>query len=58
MCYFSDKDLADRYRVKRQTIWRWARMGNLPKPVKLVGATRWRLEDIEAWESQQMEVAQ
>lgn len=46
--YIRDTDLADRYSVSRTTIWRWARDGVLPKPLKISSAcTRWRLEDIE-----------
>ena len=33
------------------SIWRLARLGKFPKPVKLSeGITAWRLEEIEAWE--------
>ncbi|MGR3610141.1 MAG: helix-turn-helix transcriptional regulator [Sulfitobacter sp.] len=53
MQYLSDKSLATRFSVCRTTIWRWSREGDFPKPVKLGGATRWGLPEIEAWESQQ-----
>ena len=56
--YLSDKQLAERYAVTRGTIWRWQRKGDFPHSVKLAGATRWRLEDVERWEQSQMEVAQ
>lgn len=50
----SDKSLAQRFEVSRTTIWRWVKAGTFPKPVKLAGGTtRWRTEDIEAWENQQ-----
>jgi prophage regulatory protein len=55
MQYLSDKSLAKRFSVCRTTIWRWCREGEFPKPVKLVGATRWRPAEIEAWEAQQAE---
>ena len=55
MQYLSDKSLAKRFSVCRTTIWRWRREGEFPKPVKLGGATRWRLAEIEAWEAQQAE---
>mgnify|MGYP005760355299 CR=1 FL=1 len=51
--YFSDKTLAARFEVSRATIWRWAAEGRIPKPVKIVGSTRWRLADIQAWEKSQ-----
>lgn len=51
--YLSDKDNANRYAVCRQTIWRWVREGNFPSPVKINGATRWKLSDLERWEAEQ-----
>ena len=51
--YVRDTDLAERYGVSRNTIWRWAKEGRLPSPVKLgPGVTRWRLADIEQWEAE------
>ncbi|WP_202962190.1 helix-turn-helix domain-containing protein [Salinisphaera shabanensis] len=48
--YERDRDLADRFLVSRNTIWRWAREGRLPQPVRLgPGCTRWRLSDVEAF---------
>jgi predicted DNA-binding transcriptional regulator AlpA len=45
--YVSDKALAERYEVARQTIWRWVREGRLPAPVKLAdGSTRWWLPTV------------
>ncbi len=33
------------------SIWRLARLGKFPKPIKLsAGVTAWRLDEIEAWE--------
>jgi prophage regulatory protein len=52
--YISDKFLAERYEVSRNTIWRWARAGRLPKPVKFgERITRWRLDDVLASEAKQ-----
>jgi predicted DNA-binding transcriptional regulator AlpA len=46
--YLRDTDLAERYSISRSTVWRWARRGMLPAPVKLSDAcSRWRLEEIE-----------
>lgn len=37
------------------SVWRLAREGKFPKPVKLSDAvTAWRLEDIEAWEKSKL----
>ena len=50
--YLSDKQLAERYGVTRVCIWRWARAGRFPQPIKLTpGCTRWRAADVEEWES-------
>ncbi len=53
MTYVSDKTLADRWSIHRVSVWRMAKADpNFPKPVKLSpGTTRWKLADIEAWET-------
>ena len=49
--YFTDKQVADRFGVSRETIWRWRSTNDFPRPMKLsAGMTRRRLADIEAWE--------
>lgn len=51
--FYSDKSLAERYQVSRQTIWRWVREGHLPKPVKIAtGSTRWPEAEIIKFESE------
>lgn len=51
--FVTDNDLAERYKVSRVTVWRWARQGRLPAPIKLAPATtRWRLSEIEKWETE------
>lgn len=44
-------DVAKRYDVSTQTIYRWSRDGEMPKPVR-VGRrlVRWRLLDLQQWE--------
>lgn len=50
--YVRDVDLAARFGVSRNTIWRWARSGAFPRPVRIgPSATRWALAEIEAFES-------
>jgi len=51
--YVSDTDLAKRYGVTRQTIWRWHReRAAFPRAIHLsAGCTRWSLSRIEAWET-------
>jgi predicted DNA-binding transcriptional regulator AlpA len=46
--YVSAEQLAERYGVDKSTVWRWAKRGSLPSPVKLSEqCTRWRLDEIE-----------
>lgn len=53
MQYLSDRDMAARFGTTRSTIWRWVGTNSLPKPIKLsTGCTRWKLADVEAWESE------
>jgi prophage regulatory protein len=48
----TDHQVAARFGVSRSTIWRWQREGDFPKAVRLgPGLTRWRLSDLEVWES-------
>lgn len=50
--YPTDRQVAERFGVARETIWRWRAKGEFPRPYKLgPNMTRWRLSDIEAWES-------
>lgn len=50
--FLSDRQVAERYSVSRQTPWGWLKKDtNFPKPVSLSpGCTRWRLTDLKAWE--------
>ena len=49
--YLTVRDLAKRYQVAVNTIWGWARNGNLPKPIKLGHqCTRWLRSEVEARE--------
>lgn len=51
--YLTDKQLADRWNVSRDTVWRWNRADLIPAPLKLgPNCTRWVLEDIQAHEAQ------
>ncbi len=51
--YLQDRDFAARYGNHRSWAWRTLKIDpEFPRPVKLSpGCTRWRLSDIEAWES-------
>jgi prophage regulatory protein len=50
--YLTDKDLAVRWNVSRDTIHRWKRAGKIPTPKKLgESTTRWSLDEIEQHEA-------
>lgn len=47
--------VAARYSLKAPTVWLWARTRRegFPQPVRLTpGCSRWRLADLERWESE------
>ncbi|WCR05415.1 AlpA family phage regulatory protein [Paracoccus saliphilus] len=46
------EQVAERYNVSTDSIWRWKRQGNFPRPVRVGGnCTRWRLDDLIEHES-------
>jgi len=50
--YLRDVDVAARYAVTRQCVWKWARCGVIPAPVSLTpGCTRWALSRLEQFEA-------
>lgn len=51
--YLSVTNVAKRYDVHRTTPWRWLKTDpTFPKPFTLSpGCTRWRLSQLEEWES-------
>lgn len=57
--FLRDTDLAARFGVSRNSVWRWHReRPDMPRAVRLSpGCTRWRLSEIEAWEAAQAEAA-
>lgn len=50
--YLTVRDVAQRFAVSVQTVWRWAKeRPEFPKPVELsLGTTRWRMSDLIAFE--------
>jgi len=46
------RDVCDRLRVSRWTVWNWVRAGRLPWPDRRGRQARWRPEDIAAAEAQ------
>ena len=56
--YLKDTELAARWNVSRDSIWRWNRLGKIPAPVKLGdNCTRWKLTHVEAWETERESAA-
>ena len=50
--YLSVDQVAARLSVSRDSIYRWKRLGDFPRAVKLSpSTTRWRLSDIQEWEA-------
>lgn len=50
--YLSVDDVAARFSVSTDTIWRWTRLGKFPKPVKIgAGTARWWMSDLLAFEA-------
>lgn len=51
--YLTDRQVAERLSVSKPTVWRWVNvLPDFPQPIKLgPNTTRWRLDDIEAWEA-------
>lgn len=50
--FLTDRQVAERYAVRRSTVWAWAQAGRLPAAVRLSpGCSRWRLSAIEAFEA-------
>jgi predicted DNA-binding transcriptional regulator AlpA len=49
--FLKDIELAARYKVTRQSIWRWTQKGRFPAPETLSpGCSRWRQSAVDAWE--------
>ncbi len=43
------KDFAALLQVSSRTIWRLVSSGEAPKPVRIGGSCRWRLDEIKDW---------
>ena len=42
-------DVAGRLRLSKRSIWKLVAVGKLPKPVKVLAASRWKKTDIDAF---------
>ena len=43
------RKLAQLLEVSTRTLWRLRSAGQLPEPVRLGGAVRWRLDEVRKW---------
>lgn len=50
--YLAVRDVAERFAVSVQTVWRWSKGSrSFPRPIKLCeGTTRWRMSDLVRFE--------
>ena len=49
--FLNVSQVAARYNVSTDTIWRWTRLGDMPRPKKVgLNVTRWLLSDLEVHE--------
>lgn len=54
--YLRDKQVAEMLTIGRSSVWRMAKEGKLPKPIKLSERVSvWKLSDIEAFIASRME---
>lgn len=46
----TDKEVANVLKLSRSSVWRLAKLGNLPSPVKVgLNAARWKQSELKAW---------
>lgn len=47
--YVTAQDIAQKCRVSKSTVWRWAAAGTLPKPFKITPRTTvWKESEVQA----------
>lgn len=52
--YLNIKDVMQRYRVSRATVYRWVEIGFLPPGVKLGYSRRWPIDELREFEKENM----
>jgi len=55
--HFNQVELATRWRISPRTLERWRHTGEGPQFVKIGGRVAYRLEDVEAYEAEQIRQA-
>ncbi|HQU69096.1 MAG TPA: AlpA family phage regulatory protein [Albidovulum sp.] len=52
LIFINVAQVAGRYGISVDTVWRWSRSGDLPRPLRIgPNITRWRLADLIAHEN-------
>ena len=51
------REVLDRLRIGRATLYRLMDAGNFPKPLKMMRNNRWRTADVDAWLEAEVERA-
>ena len=47
LLFINVAQVAERYGISVDTVWRWSRSGDFPRPVKIgPNVTRWRMSDL------------
>lgn len=57
--YLTGPQVQARYQKSHVTLWRWSNSETMgfPKPIKINGFNHWKIDELEAWESEQVEAA-
>ena len=42
------EEVASHFRCGVSTVWRWAKEGKIPQPIRIGGLTRWKLDEFQA----------
>jgi len=43
------KQLEQILNISKSTLWQWVKQDKFPSPIKRVGSTFWKAEDVDAW---------
>ena len=55
--HLKQRELADRWNISPRTLERWRWVGEGPQFIKIGGRVVYRLEDVEAYEAEQLQAA-
>lgn len=44
-------EIAARYSVRRETLYKWIKSQGFPRPKKFGSASRWKLSELSKWEN-------